>query len=205
MIIGVVGGTGSGKTTLAKALVSALGGDQVTLISQDSYYIDLAHLTLDDRKKVNFDHPNAFENDLLLAHLQQLKAGEPIEVPIYDFVSYTRTNLTKSVPVRPVVIVEGLLILGDPRLREMMDIKIFVDTEPDVRVLRRLLRDIKERGRTADSVYEQWLATVKPMHDAFVEPTKRYADIIVPEGGYNKVALGLLITQIKQYIQTKSI
>lgn len=200
MIIGVAGGTGSGKTTVAKMLVEALGGDRVTWLSQDSYYVDLSHLTLEKRKQVNFDHPDAFENDLLLAHLQQLRAGEPIEVPIYDFLTYTRTNLTKHVPVRPVVVVEGLMVLTDVRLRDLMDIKVFVDTDADVRVLRRIFRDIQERGRSLASVYEQYLTTVKPMHDAFVEPAKRFADVIIPKGGYNKVALDLLISRVERYL-----
>lgn len=201
MIIGIAGGTGSGKTTVAYALQHALGPNNVALLSQDSYYVDLSHLPSEMRKGFNFDHPDAFENALLLEHLEKLRSGHSVEVPIYDYRANTRTRETLAVPPLPVVVVEGLLVLSEPALRAAFDIKVFVDTDSDVRILRRLMRDVQERGRTVQSVYDQYLSTVKPMHDAFVEPTKRFADVIIPEGGHNTVALSLLISRIERYLE----
>lgn len=200
MIIGIAGGTGSGKTTVAHSLQRSLGEKNVALLSQDSYYVDLGHLPPNDRKGFNFDHPNAFENTLLLEHLEKLRSGQAIEVPIYDYIQNTRTKLTVCVPALPVVVVEGLLVLSEPALRAAFDIKVFVDTDSDVRILRRLMRDVQERGRSVRSVYDQYLSTVKPMHDAFVEPTKRFADVIIPEGGHNTVALSLLVSRVERYL-----
>lgn len=201
LIIGIAGGTGSGKTTLAKALEQELGPQKVAIISQDSYYVNHSGLSLEERLNLNYDHPNAFEESLLITHLRQLQKGQPIQVPVYDFKQHRRIN--KNIPVKPlpVVIVEGILILVDPGLRSIFDIKVFIDTDADTRVLRRIVRDIEQRGRTLHSVCHQYLTTVKPMHEAFVEPSKRYADIIIPEGGYNQVALGILISWIEKYLQ----
>jgi uridine kinase len=198
MIIGIAGGTGSGKTTVAHALQQELGKENVALIAQDSYYTSLSDLPFEERAKRNFDHPAAFENELLLQHLHELRQGRPVAVPVYDFTQHTRSTTTIEISPRPVVIVEGILIFADPQLREAFDIKVFVDTDPDVRVLRRILRDLTERGRSLESVRKQYLETVKPMHEAFVEPSKRYADIIIPEGGHNTVAISLLISRIEQ-------
>ena len=201
LIIGIAGGTGSGKSTVAKAPERELGADNVALISQDSYYVDNSHLPLEIRARQNYDHPDAFEDQLLLEHLRQLRQGRTINVPVYDFSQHLRTKETQVLIPKPVIIVEGILILANPELREIFDIKIFVDTDADTRVLRRIIRDIKERGRTLDSVCNQYLSTVKPMHEDFVEPSKRYADIIVPEGGHNRVALSLLISRIERHLE----
>jgi uridine kinase len=200
IIVGIAGGTGSGKTTFAKALKNAIANDSV-IISQDSYYAAHTELSFDERVKINYDHPDAFEDELLVAHLKQLRAGERIEVPVYDFTAYTRSAATVTVDPQLIVIVEGILVLANPKLREQLDLKVFVDTDPDVRVLRRLIRDVEERGRTLSSVHSQYLATVKPMHEAFVEPSKKYADLIVPEGGFNTVALETVAAVLKQYLQ----
>jgi uridine kinase len=204
MIIGIAGGTGSGKTTVAKALVTALKADNVTLISQDSYYTNKPHLPFEERARQNYDHPDAFENDLLRQHLTDLRQGKPVDIPVYDFSEHLRTQTSVRVMPRPVIVVEGLLILNDPSLRMIFDIKAFVDTDPDVRILRRIIRDTTERGRTLESVCQQYLETVKPMHEAFVEPSKRYADIIIPEGGHNTVALSLLISRVEHYLYSRN-
>jgi len=201
LIIGIAGGTGSGKSTVAKALERELGADNVALISQDSYYVDNSHLPMEVRSRQNYDHPDAFEDKLLLEHLHQLRQGRSVNVPVYDFSQHLRTKETQLLIPKPVIIVEGILILANPELRELFDIKIFVDTDADTRVSRRIIRDIKERGRTLESVCNQYLTTVKPMHEAFVEPSKRYADIIVPEGGHNQVALSLLISRIERHLE----
>jgi uridine kinase len=201
MIIGIAGGTGSGKTTVAHALQQELGKDNVALIAQDSYYTSLSELPFAERAKRNFDHPDAFENELLLQHLHELRQGCSVAVPVYDFTQHTRSDTTLMIPARPVIVVEGILIFADPQLRAAFDIKVFVDTDPDVRVLRRILRDLNERGRSLESVRKQYLETVKPMHEAFVEPSKRFADIIIPEGGHNTVALSLLISKIERDLQ----
>lgn len=199
IMIGIAGGTGSGKTTFALALQAAAGEDSV-IISQDSYYVANTHLSFEERLKINYDHPDAFEDQLLIEHLQKLRRGEPIEVPIYDFTAYVRTDRTNPVRPRRIVLVEGILVLANPELRSLFDLKVFVDTDPDVRLLRRLTRDVKERGRSLESVHHQYLSTVKPMHEAFVEPSKKYADLIVPQGGRNQVALETVAALLRQYL-----
>ena len=198
MIIGICGGTGSGKTTVANRILESVSASQVVFIQQDSYYRNLKDLPLDYRQVANFDHPDALDNDLLVHHLRKLKAGEPIDLPIYDFKTHTRLNETRMLKPTPIVIVEGILIFAEPRLLEQMDIKVFVDTPDDIRFIRRLRRDIAERGRTLESVIEQYIATVRPMHMQFVEPSKRYADVIIPEGGHNLVSIDLLSGKIRE-------
>jgi uridine kinase len=204
LIIGIAGGTGSGKTTVALELVKRLGEESVALISQDSYYKDNANLTMEQREQLNYDHPDAFDNELLLSHLQQLRNGHTIQVPIYDFTIHSRKSATIPLTAKPVIVLEGIHVLADSNLREALDIKVFVDTDPDVRVLRRIMRDIQERGRSLESVYDQYLKTVKPMHDAFIEPSKRYADIIIPEGGKNVIAIHALTSMIDRYLTEAS-
>jgi len=198
MIIGISGGTGSGKTTVANRILESVRASEVVFIQQDSYYRNLEDLPLDIRQVANFDHPDAIDNDLMILHVSKLKAGEPIELPIYDFKTNARLNETRKLAPKPIVIVEGILIFAEPRLRELMDIKVFVDTPDDIRFIRRLRRDIAERGRTLDSVIEQYTATVRPMHMQFVEPSKRYADVIIPEGGHNLVSIDLLSGKIRE-------
>ncbi len=200
LMIGITGGTGSGKSTVAKSLERELGSANVALISQDSYYADNGHLPFAARAQQNYDHPAAFENNLLVAHLRKLRQGEPVQVPVYDFAQHARTTQTVTLRPCPVIVVEGILLLADPELREIFDIKAYVDTDADTRVLRRIMRDINERGRSLESVCDQYLTTVKPMHEAFIEPTKRYADIIIPEGGHNTVALSLLVSRVERYL-----
>lgn len=200
VIIGVAGGTGSGKTTIAKKLVEQFS-ESVVYLEQDSYYKDQSHLPFEERIKTNYDHPLAFDNDLLYHHLLQLKAYQPVQKPVYDYAQHTRAKETVHLEPKDVIILEGILILEDERLRNLMDIKIFVDTDADVRILRRIDRDIKERGRDLDSVINQYLTVVRPMHMQFIEPSKRYADIIIPEGGHNQVAINLLVNQIRTYLQ----
>ncbi|MFV8826816.1 uridine kinase [Alkalihalobacterium sp. APHAB7] len=204
IIIGVAGGTGSGKTTVAKEIFHQFNQKSIVLIEQDAYYKDQSHLSFEERLGTNYDHPLAFDNDLLMQHLQTLLNGESIEVPVYDYAQHTRSNT--SIPVLPkdVIILEGILILEDKRLRDLMDIKVFVDTDADIRILRRLSRDIQERGRTLESVVEQYTTVVRPMHLQFIEPTKRYADIIIPEGGQNRVAIDLMVTKIRSIIEAQS-
>ena len=198
MIIGICGGTGSGKKTVANRILEAVSANEVVFIQQDSYYRNIKDLPLDYRQVANFDHPDALDNDLLVNHVRRLKAGEPIELPIYDFKTHTRMVETRLVEPKPIVIVEGILIFSESRLLEQMDIKVFVDTPDDIRFIRRLRRDIAERGRTVESVIEQYLATVRPMHMQFVEPSKRYADVIIPEGGHNLVSIDLLSGKIRE-------
>ena len=200
IIVGIAGGTGSGKTTVAKAIVESLGSNNVTLIAQDSYYIDRSHLSPKERELVNFDHPDAIEIDLLVNHLYELRHDKTVHIPIYDFSTHTRLNKTVEVNPKPIIIVEGIMVLTNDMLREMFDIKVFVHTDADIRVLRRIIRDINERGRTIESVFEQYQETVKPMHDAFVEPSKKYADIIIPEGGFNQIAINILTSIIRQQV-----
>jgi len=197
MIIGISGGTGSGKTTVANRILESVSADEVLFIQQDLYYRNLKDMPLDYRNQANFDHPDALDNDLLVNHLKKLRAGEPVELPIYDFRTHTRLPDTTRINPKPIVIVEGILIFAEPRLLEQMDIKVFVDTPDDIRFIRRLRRDIAERGRTLDSVIEQYLATVRPMHMQFVEPSKRHADVIIPEGGHNIVSIDLLSGKIR--------
>ena len=201
LIIGITGGTGSGKTTVAKALNAELGPDNITLISQDSYYRDNYHLPFEERTRINYDHPDAFEDELLLKHLKLLRNGEVIAIPVYDFTTHLRTQQSILVEPRPVIVVEGILILNEPELRNAFDIKVYVDTDADTRVIRRIIRDIQDRGRSLESVCDQYLNTVKPMHEAFIEPSKRYADIIIPEGGHNTVALSLLVSRVERHLR----
>lgn len=203
VLIGVAGGSGSGKTTVAKELFRQFQNDSVIMIEQDSYYKDQSHLSADERALTNYDHPFAFDNDLLLTHLQELLAGRAVEKPIYDFKVHNRKEEHIQVDPKDVIILEGMLILEDTRIRELMDIKVFVDTDADVRIIRRIARDIEERGRSLDSVVNQYLNVVRPMHLQFIEPTKRYADVIIPEGGYNRVALDLLSTKISNILLDK--
>lgn len=198
LIIGICGGTGSGKTTVANRILESVSANEVVFIQQDSYYRNITDLPLDYRQIANFDHPDALDNDLLVNHVRRLKAGEAVELPLYDFKTHTRLNETRHVQPRPIVIVEGILIFSDPRLLEQMDIKVFVDTPDDVRFIRRLRRDLAERGRTVESVIEQYIATVRPMHMQFVEPSKRHADVIIPEGGHNLVSIDLLSGKIRE-------
>jgi uridine kinase len=197
VVMGVAGGTGSGKTTVAREILKRAGTEQITLIQHDAYYKDLGNLPMAQRVMENFDHPHALENELLIAHLQELKAGRSIEMPVYDFTSHTRTSRTTRLDPHRVILVEGILIFADEGLRQLMDVKIYVDTDADIRFIRRLQRDIADRGRTMESVIHQYLATVRPMHQEFVEPSKRHADIIIPEGGFNKVAIQLIAARIK--------
>lgn len=199
-IIGVAGGSGSGKTTVARNVLEGVGPENVTYIQQDSYYYDLSHLPFDVRNKLNFDHPDAIDNNLLIEHLEKLKRGEPIEKPVYDFKTHTRRIVPEFVSARKVILVEGILILAHEKLRNMMDVKIFVDTASDLRILRRIKRDVLERGRTIESVMEQYLTTIRPMHEQFVAPSKKYADIVILEGGENEVAIDMVITKLKSLI-----
>ncbi len=197
LIIGVAGGTGSGKTTIATAIISAIEPAQIALIQHDAYYKDAGHLPLAERAKVNFDHPDALETGLLVRHLEELASGRPVEMPVYDFATHTRRKTGVSLEPAKVIIVEGILIFCDRALRDLMALKIFVDTDSDLRFIRRLRRDIQERGRSLDSVVAQYLDTVRPMHVAFVEPSRQYADIIIPEG-HNPVSTALVVTLIRQ-------
>lgn len=195
LVIGVVGGSGSGKTTVARAIFDRLGLDAVFL-DQDAYYHDLSHLPLDDRARVNFDHPDAIDTDLFVAHIEELRAGRPIEKPTYDFTRHTRAAAVVRVDPRDVVIVDGILLFAEPRLRRLFDIKLFVDVDDDIRFIRRLQRDLHDRGRTVDGVIRQYLDTVRPMHLEFVEPSKRYADVILPEGGHNQVGIDMIVARV---------
>ena len=199
IIIGIAGGTGSGKSTLAENIQKEFD-QKITMLSHDYYYKSNSDLPFEERKKLNYDHPDAFETDLMIEHLNKLKKGETIERPSYSFVEHLREDKTYKVVPQKVIIVEGILLFENQTLRDMMDIKIFVDADADIRFIRRLLRDVKERGRTVESVVEQYCTTVKPMHEQFVEPSKKYADIIVPEGGYNMVALNMIVEKIRSII-----
>lgn len=200
-IIGICGGSGSGKTTVTSTLVNLVGEENVSIIEQDSYYKDQSHLGFEDRVKTNYDHPFAFDNELLIQQIKDLKEGKAIEKPIYDFSEHNRKKKTLKVESKEVVILEGILIFNEQEIRDLMDIKVFVDTDSDVRIIRRILRDIKDRGRSLDSVIMQYMTTVRPAHLQFVEPSKRYADIIIPEGGKNKVAIDLLYQKIKSELE----
>lgn len=201
ILIGITGGTGSGKSTIAREIYKQFDETCIAMIEQDSYYKDQSNLSLEDRVKTNYDHPHAFDTDLLIKHFNLLIKGEIIQKPIYNFKIFNRTKETIAVLPRDIIIFEGILILDNKILRDMLDIKIYVDTDADVRFIRRLKRDIKERGRTMESVIKQYLDVVKPMHEQFIEPTKRYADIIIPEGGHNKVAIDIITANISQILQ----
>jgi uridine kinase len=193
----VAGGSGSGKTTVVSKIIEAIGEEDVLLMQHDSYYRDLGHLSLEERKKQNYDHPSSLETELMIRHLDALRQGYQIELPVYDFVQHTRAKETMSTTPKNIILVDGILIFAEPRLRELMDIKIFVDTDDDIRLLRRLHRDINERGRDLDGVLTQYEKFVRPMHLEFVEPSKRYADIIIPRGGENTIALEMVNALIK--------
>jgi uridine kinase len=197
----VAGGTGSGKTTVAQVILERVGAHRITTLLHDAYYKDLSNLPLAQRAQMNFDHPDSLETDLLVEHLQKLRRWESIEMPVYDFTTYARKPETRHVEPNPVILVEGILVLVDRRLRELMDMKLYVDTDADVRFIRRLKRDIAERGRTIESVINQYLTTVRPMHLEFVEPSKRYADVIIPEGGFNQVALDMVVARLGELLE----
>ncbi len=202
MVIGIAGGTGSGKTTITKKIAESFGED-VTVIYHDDYYKARHDLTYEERVKLNYDHPAAFDTDLMISDLSALRSGAAIDCPVYDYSIYDRTERTQTVTPSKVIIVEGILIFHEKRLRDLMDIKLFVDADADVRILRRILRDVKDRGRSLDSVITQYLETVKPMHEAFVEPSKKYADVIIPEGGQNKVALDMVLNRVKYHLSDR--
>jgi len=200
MIIGISGGTGSGKTTVAQKIIAPVGDGNVVYLQQDSYYRNLGDMPIDLRHRVNYDHPDAFDTDLLINHLAALRAGEGIEQPIYDYPTHSRRSETIHVQPKPVIIVEGILVFVNPQMRGLMDLKIFVDTDADIRFIRRLDRDVHERGRSVESVIKQYTTTVRPMHLQFVEPSKRYADVIIPEGGFNDVGIDLITGKIKSFL-----
>jgi uridine kinase len=202
-VIGVAGGSGSGKTTVVRRIVDSLGPEEVTLLDHDRYYRDRNDLRLEERAALNYDHPNALETDLLVQHVRELKSGKSVDVPQYDFTRHARLSETTTFQARRALIVEGILVFTDAALRDLMDIKVFVDTDSDTRFIRRLRRDVAERGRTMDSVIDQYQHTVKPMHLEFVEPSKRYADVIIPLGGHNTVAVELLLTMLRSVASRK--
>ncbi|MBP1743078.1 MAG: uridine kinase [Firmicutes bacterium] len=199
IIIGIAGGSGAGKTTVARTIAERLGSENVDYLSQDWYYKDLSHMTIEEREKANLDHPNAFDTKLLVSHLNLLHQGKPIEVPVYDYGAHTRKKETVHMSPKSVAILEGILVLAIEELRSVLDFKVFVDADPDIRLIRRLERDIKERGSTYDNTIKRYLSTVKPMYDAFIEPSKRHADIIVPRGGDNENATNLLAEMVEHY------
>ncbi|HLQ88175.1 uridine kinase [Enterococcus cecorum] len=201
IIIGVSGGSGSGKTSVSRAIFNNFPNHSIMMLEHDSYYKDQSHLSFEERLKTNYDHPFAFDTDLLIEHLEKLLNYETIEKPVYDYVAHTRSTETVIQEPKEVIILEGILILEDKRLRDLMDIKIYVDTDDDIRIIRRIKRDMIERGRTLDSIIDQYLSVVKPMYHQFIEPTKRYADVIVPEGGENHVAIDLINTKVATYFQ----
>lgn len=200
-VIGIAGGTGSGKTTLAKN-IAACFDERISLLRHDDYYKAHDELTYEERAALNYDHPNAFDTSLLCEHIRRLKSGEDIESPVYDYTVHNRAKETRTVHASPVILLEGILIFENEELRKLLDMKIFVDTDADVRIVRRIVRDVKKRARTLDSIVEQYLTTVKPMHEAFVEPSKKYADIIIPEGGKNPVAYGMIIDKIEKHLKS---
>jgi uridine kinase len=195
--IGVAGGTGSGKTTVANRILDRVGAEHIAYIPHDAYYRNMSHLSQEERARINFDHPDSLETSLLVEHVKQLRQGTAVEIPVYDFTTHSRTVQTLHVEPAPIILVEGILIFVEPELRAQLDVKLFVDTDADLRFIRRLGRDIDERGRTLESVIQQYLKTVRPMHLEFVEPSKRYADVIIPEGGFNEVAIEMVAARIR--------
>jgi uridine kinase len=203
-LIGIAGGTGSGKTTVARRIYESLHINQASFLDYDAYYKELGHLSIEERQRINFDHPDSLDNELFIGHLQRLIAGVPVDKPVYDFTRHTRAPETVRVEPRDVILVDGILLFADPALRDMFDLKIFVDTEADVRFIRRLRRDTEERGRSLESVIEQYLHTVRPMHFEFVEPTKRYADVILPRGGQNTAGIQVIAASIRERMAEKA-
>jgi uridine kinase len=201
IIIGVAGGTGSGKTTVSQKILQRVGSERIAYVQHDAYYRDRSYLPPKERDGINYDHPDSLESDLLVVHLQQLQTGQPVDIPVYDFTTHTRTGDIRRVELRRVILVEGILIFAEPALRKLFDVKIYVDTDADVRFIRRLRRDIAERGRTVESVIEQYEKTVRPMHLEFVEPSKRYADVIIPQGGFNTVAMDMVVARILEMLE----
>jgi uridine kinase len=200
LLIGVAGGSGSGKTTVSETILDRVGRDRIAYLQHDAYYRDRSGMPFEERAKINYDHPDSLETDLLVAHLKELRACHPVEMPVYDFARHTRKTETRRLEARPVILVDGILIFVDRDLREMFDIKIFVDTDADLRFIRRLERDIADRGRTRESVVNQYLETVRPMHLEFVEPSRRYADLIIPEGGFNQIPIDMVVARINALI-----
>ena len=205
ILIGIAGGSGSGKTLVARTIVRELGSDRVVVIDQDSYYKNLEDVPVRDRDSRNFDHPDAFDQPLLEQHIRDLLDGRPIEQPIYDYTEHRRLPETRAIGEHTVIVLEGILIFGDPSLRALMDIKLFIDADPDVRFIRRLRRDLMERGRSVDSIIRQYEESVRPMHLQFVDPAKRHADLIVPEGGHNKVAIDLVKSKIRELLRERGV
>jgi uridine kinase len=201
LVIGIAGGSGSGKTTVANEVLQRVGAHNIAFLPHDAYYKDHHHLTIEQRSQVNFDHPDSLETELLIQHILQLKAMRAIDLPVYDFSTHSRTAKTIRVTPQPIILVEGILIFGEPELRKLFDVKIFVDTDADIRFIRRLQRDISERGRTTETVIKQYMQTVRPMHMEFVEPSKRYADVIIPEGGFNTAALDMVVARLNTLIK----
>ena len=204
LTIGVAGGTGSGKTTVANVILQKVGKEHIAYLPHDAYYRELGDLPYDQKAAMNFDHPDSLETELMVEHILELKSGKPVDIPIYDFSTHSRTKQTTRVEPHPVIVVEGILLFVDKQLRDLLDIKIFVDTDPDIRFIRRLQRDITERGRTTDMVVQQYLSTVRPMHLEFVEPSKRYANVIIPEGGLNEVAMDMVIARVETLLNKRS-
>ena len=202
LVIGIAGGTGSGKSTVAQKIAEGLPSENVSVIEHDSYYRDHSHLTAEQRARLNFDHPDALDNDLLVEHLKELRAGRAVDVPLYDFKTHSRQHERQHIEPTRILIVEGILVFVEERLRQLMDVKVFVDTDADIRVFRRIRRDLEHRGRTFQSVREQYYSTVRPMHLQFVEPSKRWADLIVPEGGENHIAIDLILGKLRNVIAT---
>ncbi|RME08692.1 MAG: uridine kinase [Anaerolineae bacterium] len=200
IVIGIAGGSGSGKTTVARSILERVGEKHIAYLPHDAYYKDLSHLPENQRAQINFDHPDSLDTPLLIQHIKQLQRGQPVEVPVYDFTTHSRTAQSTRVEPQKVILVEGILIFAEAALRQLFDVKIFVDTDADLRFIRRLQRDIHERGRTLDNVIHQYLSTVRPMHLEFVEPSKRYADVIIPEGGFNTVAMDMVVTRIERLL-----
>ncbi len=204
-VIGIAGGSGSGKTTVANVILERVGAGHIAYLPHDAYYKDLSNLDPVQRSMINFDHPNSLETELLIEHIRRLVGGQPVDLPVYDFKIHARTSLTIPINPQPVIIVEGILIFAECELRQLFDVKIFVDTDADIRFIRRLQRDIRERGRSMETVIQQYLNTVRPMHLEFVEPSKRYADVIIPEGGLNQVAMDMVVARIQALLQREVI
>ncbi|MFN2237429.1 MAG: uridine kinase [Anaerolineales bacterium] len=202
IVIGIAGGSGSGKTTVAQEVLARVGADKISFLPHDAYYRDFGGLSFSQRAAINFDHPDSLETNLLIDHIKQLKSLHPVELPIYDFKTHSRTSKTILIEPLPIILVDGILIFAEPELREMFDVKIYVDTDADIRFIRRLQRDISERSRTVESVIAQYQHTVRPMHLKFVEPSKRYADVIIPEGGFNIVAMDMVVSRVKALLET---